>query len=49
MRAPEPGKPVGDEDAFKFVNPISSARYEQCVAGPANVVAPTTKYAWLEE
>jgi len=44
LRAREPGKSVGDEDAFKFVNPISTAKYEQCVAGSANVVALTKKY-----
>ncbi len=32
------------EDAFQFESPISTAKYEQCVAGLDNVVALTKKY-----
>jgi imidazolonepropionase-like amidohydrolase len=32
------------EDAFTFENPISTAKYEQCVAGLENAVAFTKKY-----
>jgi len=32
------------EDAFKFENPISTAKYEQCVAGLGKVVALAKKY-----
>ncbi|MGE5850802.1 MAG: amidohydrolase family protein [Candidatus Methylomirabilota bacterium] len=32
------------EDAFKFENPISTAKYEQCVAGLDKVVALAKKY-----
>jgi len=32
------------EDAFKFENPISTAKYEQCVAGLDKVVALARKY-----
>jgi len=32
------------EDAFKFESPISTAKYEQCVAGLENAVALTRKY-----
>jgi len=32
------------EDAFKFESPISTAKYEQCVAGLNKVVALTKKY-----
>jgi len=32
------------EDAFKFENPISTAKYEQCVAGLSKVVALAKKY-----
>lgn len=32
------------EDAFKFENPISTAKYEQCVAGLSNVIALAKKY-----
>jgi len=32
------------EDAFKFENPVSTAKYEQCVAGLDKVVALTKKY-----
>lgn len=35
---------VGDEDAFKFENPISTAKYAQCVAGLEKVIALTKKY-----
>lgn len=35
---------VGDEDAFKFENPISTAKYEQCVAGLEKAIAYTKKY-----
>ena len=32
------------EDAFKFENPISTAKYEQCVAGLEKAIALTKKY-----
>ena len=35
---------VGDEDAFKFESPISTTKYEECVAGLEKVVALTKKY-----
>jgi len=35
---------VGDEDAFKFENPISTAKYEQCVAGLEQAIAYAKKY-----
>jgi len=35
---------VGDEDAFQFESPISTAKYEQCVAGLEKAIALTKKY-----
>jgi len=35
---------VGDEDAFKFENPISTAKYEQLVAGLEKAIGYTKKY-----
>jgi len=35
---------VSGDDAFKFENPISTAKYEQCVAGLDKVVALAKKY-----
>jgi len=35
---------VGDEDAFVFESPISTAKYAQCVAGLSTAVALTKKY-----
>jgi len=35
---------VGDEDAFTFENPISTAKYAQCIAGLGNAIALTKKY-----
>lgn len=35
---------VGDEDAFKFENPISTAKYGQCVAGLEHAVKYAKKY-----
>ena len=33
-----------DEDALKFENPISTAKYEQCVSGLDNAIAAAKKY-----
>lgn len=35
---------VGDEDAFQFENPISTAKYEKCVAGLEQAIKNAKKY-----
>jgi len=35
---------ANDEDALKFENPISTAKYEACVSGLADVIEMTKKY-----
>ncbi|WP_455389281.1 amidohydrolase family protein [Petrachloros mirabilis] len=35
---------TNDEDALKFENPISTAKYEQCISGLENAIASAKKY-----
>lgn len=35
---------ANDEDALKFENPISTAKYEQCVSGLANAIESAKKH-----